>query len=684
LEEVDPMQASKREDGAASNATRVRRMGMKNLWVVFLAVLVVAAGCSLSSDDDDDLTGDLDGYVFVTTGAARSIQVRGLREDIEDETSDPLEGVKVTIDGKDGISDTNGYFEITSIQPGTYAVCFSCACFEDLVVSGVAISQGQTTHLSYQNLKFAPKTWNFLVYLDGDNDLEHYAIMDLNEMEQVGSTKDVNILVLIDRIEGEDTSNGDWTGTRLYYINQDTNASTIGSTLLADLGERDMSYPDTLRDFIIYCQEHFPAGRTCLTLWNHGGGVYPKAVAMSRPVIGETPQTRRATGGGRGICWDETTGLTAWDCLTTDEVASAFSAARAETGQKIDIINMDACLTQMLEVAYEWRNETDFIVGSEEEVSQYGNDYATILNHLTGYPSVSADAFARILVDDYYAYYYASGYDTTYSRIDLGSPFNALINSFADFAHALNVSSDIPATYLAWWYTTIFFGYWENIDLYDFADDLTVLSDDAAVVSAGNSLKTAISNAAYCRNTGIYDGAAYGVAVLLPSNNEWPWYSGSNQYVTLALSTDTEWDEFISDFVAFTANPLSSAETLTASVTWPWGDIDLNVWDTDGYYYPYQGASPNGVFNHDFTNGGTETWTLNQPHVPGYFEVLVDTYNYAGNVACSINKNGTVYSATISVSSWNYYWLYVDLVKQQVKFKAVKAENLRLNKDKKY
>lgn len=106
-------------------------------------------------------------------------------------------------------------------------------------------------------------------------------------------------------------------------------------------------------------------------------------------------------------------------------------------------------------------------------------------------------------------------------------------------------------------------------------------------------------------------------------------------------------------------------------MSWPWGDIDLNVWDTNGFYYPYDGTSPNGVFGIDCINGGTETWTLNQPHVPGYFEIWVDTYNYSGNVSYSINKNGTVYSGTFSVSSWNYYWLYVDLVKQQVKSKAV-------------
>ncbi len=44
-----------------------------------------------------------------------------------------------------------------------------------------------------------PASWTFLVYLDGDNNLEDAAIDDLNEMEAVGFTTDANIVVHADR-----------------------------------------------------------------------------------------------------------------------------------------------------------------------------------------------------------------------------------------------------------------------------------------------------------------------------------------------------------------------------------------------------------------------------------------------------------------------------------------------------
>ena len=48
----------------------------------------------------------------------------------------------------------------------------------------------------------AQAKWTFMVYLDADNNLEPFGIIDFNEMEQVGSTSDVNIIVQMDRAPG--------------------------------------------------------------------------------------------------------------------------------------------------------------------------------------------------------------------------------------------------------------------------------------------------------------------------------------------------------------------------------------------------------------------------------------------------------------------------------------------------
>ncbi|GAG72108.1 unnamed protein product, partial [marine sediment metagenome] len=91
--------------------------------------------------------------------------------------------------------------------------------------------------------------WTVMVYLAADNDLESAGINDINEMEMVGSSSDVNIVVQADRIPGYDNSNGDWTTTRRYYITQDFDPVQINSQLKSDLGELNMGDSQTLVDF---------------------------------------------------------------------------------------------------------------------------------------------------------------------------------------------------------------------------------------------------------------------------------------------------------------------------------------------------------------------------------------------------------------------------------------------------
>jgi clostripain len=157
--------------------------------------------------------------------------------------------------------------------------------------------------------------WTVMVYLDADNNLESAGIDDINEMETVGSTSDVNIVVQIDRIpysvldsnnEGyaDDISNGDWTNTRRYFITQDYDPSTINSQLISNLGEQNMGNPQTLISFAKWAVSNYPAKKYLLVIWNHGGGF-------------------RSTGLTKDIAWDDTSG---GDKITMSELEYALSS----------------------------------------------------------------------------------------------------------------------------------------------------------------------------------------------------------------------------------------------------------------------------------------------------------------------------------------------------------------------
>ena len=103
----------------------------------------------------------------------------------------------------------------------------------------------------------APKDWTFMVYLDADCNLESAGIDDINEMEQVGSDSNINIIVQIDRIPGYDSSNGDWTGAKRYYISRDYQGSTITSTVVENLGEVNMGSSATLQSFVQWGKSNY-------------------------------------------------------------------------------------------------------------------------------------------------------------------------------------------------------------------------------------------------------------------------------------------------------------------------------------------------------------------------------------------------------------------------------------------
>jgi len=217
--------------------------------------------------------------------------------------------------------------------------------------------------------------WTFMVYLDGDNDLEPTALKDINRMEKVGSTSEINILALLDRHHEYDSSDGDWTGTRLYKIEKDE-MSTIQSQLLEDWGEQNMGGPQTLSRFVKTCMEDYPAEHYALVLMDHGGG-------------------------WQGTCHDMTDGS---DSLNLPEIGEVLS----DLDYRIDLIAFEACLMNMAEVAYQIKDYVDVMVASEDlirvgktaEASYFGFfPYDTILADLAANPDMGAEELASVFIN---------------------------------------------------------------------------------------------------------------------------------------------------------------------------------------------------------------------------------------------------------------------------------------------
>jgi len=258
--------------------------------------------------------------------------------------------------------------------------------------------------------------WVFMVYMDGDNNLEGAAISDFNEMEMAGSTVQVAIVVMFDRIPGYDSSNGNWTDTRIYLVKHDTDPHKINSELLADLGELDMGDPHTLVYFVNFTVHHFPADHYALVLWDHGNA------------------WKRARTGGinvKGVCWDETNG---WDYLTEQELIEAMKNITEFT--HIDLIGFDVCLLGMVEVAYDLAPYAKVFVASQEYEPLDGWYYTPFLQALDADPNMTPQQLGAEIVKAYKLYYTKISPDSTVTLAAID-----LKEFVSDFIPKLNYAS---------------------------------------------------------------------------------------------------------------------------------------------------------------------------------------------------------------------------------------------------
>jgi len=518
--------------------------------------------------------------------------------------------------------------------------------------------------------------WNFLVYMDADNSLYQYALKDLNEMEKIGSTSDVNIIVLYD-------GNGNFD-SKILYINKDSNTAAVTSPIIKDLGEVQMDDPNTLLDFLTYCAENYPADHTVLTLWDHGGATYPRNVInpsrMSKKNVAVKAPSKNLS--SRGICWDDTTGDDMWACLTTDEVKNALYQARTVTGSKIDVLNMDACIMQLLEVAYEFKNEANYLTGSEDYVPADGNDYAALLGHLVATPTLSALSLANYIVNDFYAYYSSTSNDTTYSALDLGGGLTSYMTAFKSLATALLNTSSLNEVLIAWGSSS----YWSYIsyeltDIYSFCENLLAYSTDSTVRNAAQSLINATSSLIINhKETGYNYNWGTGLMITMPYSTDWFYYNGyynnEDQYLLLDLAIDTNWDEFLDAFTVYNGAPaIGRTDTMNVSVTWPNGDMDLYVHEPDGYYYAASSyySSYNGTFGSDCLDGGTESYVLNKAHEVGTYAPGIYDYNYTGAATISFTLNGSTSTQTISIAPGDYYEIGVYSLKGKIEIRVAKV-----------
>ncbi len=265
------------------------------------------------------------------------------------------------------------------------------------------------------------KKWTIMVFMNGKNNLEAAGLLNMNQMESVGSNKDINIVTEMGRMngqaEGDTDLDGNWTGVRRYLVKKDTDTEHINSQIVYQQAAYDMGDYKQVVNFVKWTKRAYPAQKYALILWDHGTGWM------------DPQQTKKST--DKGISFDDETG----NYIRTKQIGDILREAG-----KVNVLAFDACLMQMSEVVSELKDNTDVIVGSEETIPGTGYPYNLWLGALSKKPSMSSEELGAVMVESYKQFYTYIKRAAMLSAIRSSkiNTLNAMVSDFAKLSMKVN------------------------------------------------------------------------------------------------------------------------------------------------------------------------------------------------------------------------------------------------------
>ena len=360
-----------------------------------------------------------------------------------------------------------------------------------------------------------------LIFVNGDNDLEAPALADFNEMERVGSTPEINVLVQLDRSERYARADGDWSGARRYLVEADSDSESITSPVLEDLGATDSGSVQTVLDFVAWGASRWPAQRYALILWDHGDG-------WSLDDNGDVASTK-------GISYDDGAGTGI--SVAAGDLTELVEGAAAVFGQPIDLLGLDACNMSQWEVAWSVATAANTMVASEDYEALTGWPYDDIFVDLMAAPSMDAPALGAQI-----ALRFHEVPDSTLSVLDLAAipSLSTHLDAVADAmiagglaAETLRAAADGAQGYDG--------EFSREHDLIDLLERIEAVSVDPAVDAAAVAATEAAQSAVLTNyNRGGAVKKSQGISIFSPSAPAMP-----PLYARAAWSAESRWDDLI-------------------------------------------------------------------------------------------------------------------------------------------
>jgi hypothetical protein len=262
--------------------------------------------------------------------------------------------------------------------------------------------------------------WGVYVYMGGDyRDVQGPTLDDIEEMERVGSSEQVTLIVQRDGARG--------AGMRRYRIERAAGpvARRPSTPPLEIHPPIDSGSAASLEGFIRWALARFPARRRVLVLSGHAWGW--KGVIQDEQNRSIIPVPAMAGAIGRSL---EGAGVAAFD-----------------------LIVFDCCITGCVEVAHELRGLTRYVVFSPLEMPYRGFPWDVTVARLVARPDMRARELARAMVGDFIASYAPRGAQqdghfepVAMAALDLARS-GPLFERLGDLGAALASSRQAPADF---------------------------------------------------------------------------------------------------------------------------------------------------------------------------------------------------------------------------------------------
>lgn len=220
-----------------------------------------------------------------------------------------------------------------------------------------------------------------LIYMIADNNLDYFAISDINEMEQgLLNAGDITgeLLVYIDR-----GNNGSPSHPYLLRIVPDSSKQVV-SDIIKVYPEQNSADPTVFSNVLTDIESitDVPFESKGLVMWSHGNSWLPPEVSLysDRDKILDTIAVNNY-GGLKSFGLDENI-----DNSRYYEEMDIIDMANVLSPYKYDFILFDACFMASIEVLYELKDVCDYIISSPTEILSAGFPYDDIAPELLSTP----------------------------------------------------------------------------------------------------------------------------------------------------------------------------------------------------------------------------------------------------------------------------------------------------------